>query len=94
MKFSTFDRVRKIKGYKFEGKIIGGGYKLDGQRVLYMVEVENIKPYGWCGCSKQHLCPIDRMCGDCGEIIELIEHPNNCAGMVHIFAEQDIELIK
>lgn len=70
MKFKNGDKVRKIKGYKFEGVIIGGGYKLDGERVLYMVEVER-------------------------EIVDAVGFiiTQNCGGMVHIFAEQDIELI-
>lgn len=79
MKFKTGDKVRKIKGYKFEGIVIGGAYKLDGERILYMVEVEKeieVEIYDDGG--------NDTIC-------DMIEQ--NCGGMVHIFAESDIELI-
>lgn len=68
MKFKVGDKVRKIKGYKFEGIIIGSGYKLDGERILYMVEIEQY-------------------------LYSPLTMEQNCGGMVHIFAEQDIELI-
>ncbi len=70
MKFKVGDKVRKIKGYKFEGIIIGSGYKLDGERILYMVEVAKY---------------LDNNTFD-------LQLEQNCGGMVHIFAEQDIEL--
>lgn len=93
MKFKVYDKVRKIKGYKFEGIIIGAGYKLDGERILYMVEVEHKESYGWCGgCAVRKSLPIDRQCADCGELLEVVQFENNCSGMVHIFAEGDIEL--
>ena len=71
MKFKIGDKVRKIKGYKFEGIVIGAGTKLDGERVLYMVEIPTL---------------ADEANYDYNKI-------QNCGGMVHIFAEQDIELI-
>jgi len=72
MKYKTGDKVRKIKGYKFEGIIIGGGYKLDRERILYMVEIPTHAPETAFGLYVEQ----------------------NCGGMVHIFAEDDIELIK
>lgn len=77
MKFKTGDKVRKIKGYKFEGVIIGGGYKLDGERILYMVEME------------KQITFSDFSSVPCIEIT----WEQNGGGMVHIFAENDIELI-
>lgn len=71
MKFKIGDKVCKIKGYKFEGIIIGSGYKLDGERILYMVEIPKY--------SSNNTFDLN------------IEQ--NCGGMVHIFAEQDIKLI-
>jgi len=71
MKFKNGDKVRKISGYKFEGVIIGGGYKLDGKRILYMVEVPH---YATNEDFDNHII-------------------QNCGGMVHIFAEGDLELI-
>ena len=75
MKFEIGDKVRKIKGYKFEGVVISGGTKLDRERVLYSVEVEKLATI---------------RCGDCGIRNEIDQ---NCGGMVHIFAEGDLELI-
>lgn len=71
MKFKIGDKVRKIKGYKFEGVIIGAGYKLDGERILYMVEIPKY---------------FNNSAFD-------LDIEQNCGGMVHIFAENDIELI-
>jgi hypothetical protein len=48
MKFKIGDKIQKIKGYRFEGVIIGGGTKLDGERILYMVEVELGRNSGKC----------------------------------------------
>lgn len=78
MKFKIGDKVRKIKGYKFEGIIIGGGHKLDGERTLYMVEIPN-----------EAITEI--ICVKCSYMFPLYDQ--NCNGMVHIFAESDIELI-
>lgn len=75
MKFEIGDKVRKIKGYKFEGVVISAGTKLDGERVLYSVEVEK---------------EVDDECIWCRNHYRLEQ---NCGGMVHIFAEQDLELI-
>lgn len=71
MKFKIGDHVRKTKGYKFEGIIIGAGYKLSGDRILYMVEIPNFATNE--DFDKQNV--------------------QNCGGMVHIFAEQDLEII-
>jgi hypothetical protein len=76
MKYTIGDKVRKIKGYKYEGIIISGGYKLNGERVLYSVEVEKKARVTCLGCEGVN------------------EFEQNCGGMVHIFAEDDIELIK
>lgn len=77
MKFKIGDKVRKIKGYKFEGIIISGGQKLEGDRILYSVEV-----------------PMWIKSVECKKCHYLTNHEEtNCSGMVHIFAEQDLELI-
>jgi len=94
MKFKIGDQVRKIKGYKFEGVIISGGVKLTGDRILYSVEIESELAFGWCkNCQKDVRIPIEFNCEKCGLPQELIRVKQNCGGMVHIFAEQDIELI-
>lgn len=74
-KFAVGDKVKKIKGYKFEGRIISRGYKLDAERILYSVEVEKF---------------VNNICANCG-LDDTVEQ--NCGGMVHIFAESDLELI-
>jgi len=78
MKFKIGDKVRKIKGYKFEGIVISGGTKIEGDRILYAVEIPN-----------EAILPIT--CVRCDHQFPLYEQ--NCGGMVHIFAEQDLELI-
>ena len=75
MKYKIGDFVRKTKGYKFEGIIISGGYKLEGDRILYSVQIPKL---------------TNTICTNCG-LDDIIEQ--NCGGMVHIFAETDIELI-
>lgn len=78
MKFKIGDQVRKVKGYKYEGIVISSGYKLDGERVLYSVQIPN-----------ESLMPIT--CPKCDHSFPLYDQ--NCAGMVHIFGESDLELI-
>ena len=91
MKFKRGNKVRKIKGYTFDGVVVSGFLTLQ-KKERYVVEIEEVKPYGWCSCGKQHKCPIDRFCKSCHDVIELIQHPNNCAGMLHIFGADDLEL--
>lgn len=75
MKFKRGDRVRKIKGYKFEGIVISGGYKLDGGRILYSVEILKYTEIFCSYCNREN------------------NIEQNCGGMVHIFAEGDLELL-
>lgn len=66
MKFKIGDKVRKINGYKFEGIIISGGYKLDKKRVLYSVEVEE---YTYLRCKN---CDCDtEIEQNCGKMVHI-----------------------
>lgn len=78
MKFKIGDKVRKIKGYKFEGIIIGGATKLEKNRILYMVEIPNEAITGITCVKCDYVFPL---------------YDQNCNGMVHIFAQDDLELI-
>jgi len=88
------EKVRKIKGYKFEGIVVAIFPTLT-KKHRCVVEVEEKQPYGWCGgCGVKKSLPIDRQCADCGELLEVVQFENNCAGMLHIYSMDDIELIK
>jgi hypothetical protein len=91
MKFNIGDKVRKIKGYEFEGIVIGIYPKIKKERVLVSVEAHSLVREACAKCVFG-LGIIDEMCNTCdGKGYRVREE--NCNGMVHIFAEQDIELI-
>ncbi len=85
MKFKAGDRVRKVKGYKFEG-IIMSAYTLPDDEIRYDVRVD-------CTRALADLDEMARAYSFPQEITDRLgNYIGNCHGMIHIFAEEQLEI--
>ena len=87
-KYRLGDRVQKIEGYKFIGRILARYTTNSGIR--YDVQVTGIDQLKDLHAILKNTGAINKV-KDLEKLVELVQ---NCAGMIHIFSEKQIEKIK
>lgn len=84
MRFSVGDMVRKVKGYRFDGVVVGAYYNTAGQP-RYSVQVD-------ASDARRKVEEMANACSFTEEmLVELSQMVSNCDGMIHIFAEDQLE---
>ena len=87
-KFKEGDKVKKPKGYRFVGKIVGEGYKVEGGN-RYNVQID-----GKEAVARLHeLMREKKITMRAATLIEVEEMLLNCHGMIHIFSEEQLEKV-
>lgn len=84
-KFKVGDRVRKVKGYRYEGIVIGVSKTTYGD-TRYDVQVDTHPALAKLDEMADAYSFTDEMKEELGRYI------GNCHGMIHIFSEEQLEI--